>query len=206
MSLTEDLYAPDRADRKLEYGTAEPEFRSPLAEIRRGNRIAAAYADGGVIRINPSPIGGTWAWCHVDADGNRIVQRGGVILPADIQREVVTNNVTEFAALARCVRALPDGWSGKVYSDSKIALGWLFWGYRCDTLPEGWLEVAHRNLRRLGRIEAVLLDGHPTRAQLAAGIGKRGNPCSEHNVWCDAECGRMAAAFQKREAEVTDAG
>jgi hypothetical protein len=43
--------------------------------------IHTVYADGGVVNINPSPIGGTWAFCHVDANGGRIREESGRIEP-----------------------------------------------------------------------------------------------------------------------------
>lgn len=159
----------------------------------------AVYADGGVIRVNPSPHGGTWAWCWVDAGGARIRSAAGLILPGDIGMETVSNNVSEFMALARSLRSLPDGWSGTVYSDSRVTLGRIFEGWRDKGLPWHWIEAARRNLERLGAVRPVLLDGHPTKAQLAAGLGKRGNPVSEHNVFCDAECGRVARQFLSAE-------
>jgi hypothetical protein len=45
---------------------------------------------------------------------------------------------------------------------------------------------------RLGTVVPVLLDGHPTQAQLAAGVGKRGHPVSAHNVACDRACTAQA--------------
>lgn len=39
--------------------------------------IIAVYADGGVILKNPSAIGGTWAFCGVDAEGNRVIEGSG---------------------------------------------------------------------------------------------------------------------------------
>ena len=51
--------------------------------------------------------------------------------------------------------------------------------------------------RNWEQIRYVLLSGHPTKAQLALGIGKGGRPVSEHNVWCDHECGRRAKGFME---------
>lgn len=159
----------------------------------------SVYADGGVIRTNPSPHGGTWAWCWVDDAGQRIKTASGLILPADLGMETVSNNVSEFMALARALRSLPDGWSGTVFSDSRVTLGRIFEGWRDKGLPEHWLDAAARNLRRLGRVEWVLLDGHPTKQQLAEGRGKRGNLVSAHNVFVDAECQRVARQFLSAE-------
>jgi len=151
------------------------------------------YADGGVIGANPSRVGGTWAWRLVDADGNVLDHASGDYLCGDIHGYVpVTNNFTEFLALVKGLKSLPDGWSGLVCSDSAVTLGRLFRGWKMTGIPT-WLVVAGgAALQRLGPVEHLLLDGHPTRAHLAAGVGKRGNKVSEHNRWCDEECQRIA--------------
>jgi len=43
--------------------------------------------------------------------------------------------------------------------------------------------------------DCVLLDGHPTKAQIESEKGKRGNPTSVHNVWCDEQCGKQARMY-----------
>jgi ribonuclease HI len=155
------------------------------------------YADGGVIGVNPSRIGGTWAWRLVDAAGRVKDQASGDFLCGDINGyRAVTNNFTEFLALVNGLKALPDGWGGLVCSDSAVTLGRLFSGWKMAGIPT-WLVVAgSAALQRLGPVEHLLLDGHPTRAQLAAGAGKRGNPVSEHNRWCDEECRRIALSHK----------
>ena len=154
--------------------------------------ITALYTDGGVIGPNPSLLGGTWAWCHVNECGQRIRHESGVARPflrdADGHPVPVTNNNTEMIALTRGLLSLPDGWSGDVYSDSRLALGWTFWNFKHELVPPLLYQKALAARSRLGLVNVVLLDGHPTRAQLAAGTGKRGGPVSEHNVFCDAEC------------------
>lgn len=165
--------------------------------MRQQSVITAVYADGGVIGRNPSPMGGTWAWCHVNAAGERITQGSGIVEPAGAGLPAITNNYTEMVALLNGLSAVPFGWHGVVYSDSQITLGRLFWGWKWTNIPA---DVVHhaRNMRRwidLTACTPVLLDGHPTKAQLATGVGKRGGPVSEHNVWCDKECGRQARSF-----------
>ncbi|HKQ91334.1 MAG TPA: hypothetical protein VJZ77_11645 [Blastocatellia bacterium] len=165
-----------------------------MGVIETSSPIVALYADGGCILKNPSTIGGTWAWCAVDEKGNRVIERGGVV-PATDTREI-TNNHMEQIALTLALEAMPDGWSGKVYSDSQIALGRVFKGFRIRNLPANVARRSAAAVARLGRIEIVLLQGHPTKADLARGIGaRRGLPVSVHNVWCDAECGRQAKAY-----------
>lgn len=168
--------------------------------------IISVYADGGVIGRNPSAIGGTYAWCHVSTDlrvvdidvGRHIVDyHSGVVTPERAKSERVTNNHTEYFALARCLCELPKGWSGQVYSDSQITLGRFFSGWKHENVPKFWERRMREIIAELGNVTPILLDGHPTKAQLAAGIGKRGNPCSSFNVWCDKACGEVAKRVMK---------
>lgn len=162
----------------------------------------AVYADGGVIQRNPSPIGGTWAWCHVSASGERIRTDSGVILPRQRLPEI-TNNLSEYVALVRGLEALPEGWSGAVYSDSQVTLARLFERARCKGLPQVLIRQGAAAVARLdwASISPVLLSGHPTKAELLAGLAKSGRPVSEHNVWCDRECGARARAWQEFRAD-----
>lgn len=147
------------------------------------------YCDGGVIGANPSKVGGTWAFCIVDA-GERIMSGSSVFAPTD-ELPAITNNFTEMLALINGLRALPDGWAGTVYSDSQITLGRAFDGWKWTNIPD-WLHREYQVERaRLDwkNIKHILVQGHPTKAELAAGIGSRGYPVSEFNVWCDKACG-----------------
>lgn len=160
--------------------------------------IAAVYADGGVIGRNPSPVGGTFAWCHVSEAGERVASGAQVLLAGKGGcPNPITNNLTEFVSLVACLEALPECWSGAVFSDSRITLGRLFQGWKMDGIPWSFAAWGSLVLARLGDVHWTLLDGHPTRSQLTAGIGKRGGPVSIHNVWCDARC-RELAAGEKR--------
>lgn len=150
-------------------------------------KVVALYCDGGVILKNPSNIGGTWAFCGVNAVGERIIEQSGVV-PANGRD--ISNNHTEQIAITKALEAMPDGWSGIVHSDSMIALGRVFKGWREKNLPRNISDRSRIAVQRLGKIETVLLQGHPTKADLAAGIGKKRNlPVSIHNVWCDKACG-----------------
>ena len=154
----------------------------------------ALYTDGGVIQVNPSPFGGTWAWTVVE-HGQRIRQDSGVLLPT-ADYPAITNNVTELYALVAGIESLPVDWVGIVFSDSWVSLQRLFLGAKLKNVPE-WLVERLQVIRQSGRLSQmayVLLDGHPTQAQLLAGKGKRGGPVSEFNVWCDEECGRVGRA------------
>jgi len=158
------------------------------------------YADGGCVLVNPSPHGGTWAWCHVTA-GERVRESGGTVTPAEIGMGKVSNNQTEFLALLLCLEALPDGWSGRVFTDSGVTLGRFRDGDKTKGIPAPWVRRLNAVRHRLGRLEYVLLGGHPSKKELAAGVRKDGKPVSEHNVWCDRECQRRAKELTPAPAE-----
>ena len=171
------------------------------------SEILAVYADGGVVGKNPSALGGTWAWCHVNDTrlvvpvvSTCIVAKGhDYILPHHLGVETITNNVSEYVALLRCLQALPEGWSGPVYSDSMITLGRFGMGWRHENVP-GILEVEmHEARQRLGKLTWNLLDGHPTRAQLEAGVGKRGGKVSVFNWLVDKWCQELGKAYRSGE-------
>jgi ribonuclease HI len=159
--------------------------------------INEIYTDGGVIKSNPSPYGGTWAWCGVDAEGNRVIERGGFVESTNTVQ--ITNNHTEQMAIVRALEEMPDGWSGTLYSDSKVALGRVFRNERTKNLPECVIRRTKVAMARMGQIKTVLLQGHPTKDDLARGWGKkRGLPVSKHNVWCDEECNRQKELFEAK--------
>lgn len=161
----------------------------------------ALYADGGVINRNPSPVGGTWAF-RIISNGEVVCEKSDTITPAQAKMPEITNNFTEMCALIAGLKALPDDWIGTVYSDSQVTLGRVFEGWKWNGIPT-WLremyEEARRRLKNWDRIEHVLLDGHPTKAQLEAGKGKRGHPVSIHNVWADHACGEEARKFMEKQ-------
>lgn len=158
--------------------------------------ITELYVDGGVIGSNPSAIGGTYAVRLVYDDGH-VYGYSGAVSATEMHGDV-TNNQTEMLALLMGLRYLPDDFKGTVYSDSMVTLGRAFLGWKWTRVP-GWMHRFYRDQRRRlinwDQIKWVLLDGHPTKAQLAAGIGKRGHPVSEHNVWCDRACTEAGQRF-----------
>jgi ribonuclease HI len=162
--------------------------------------IIALYTDGGVIGQNPSPIGGTWAWCVVDANGQQQRHASGWMSPAEMDADTVTNNHTELLALVLGLEALDEGFAGTVYSDSWVSLQRVFLAAKLNNVP-AWLVDRLQAIQKSGRLATVsykLLDGHPTKAQLEAGIGKRGNPVSAWNVWCDEQCSAVAREVSAR--------
>jgi ribonuclease HI len=157
--------------------------------------VAAAYCDGGLISRNPSKLGGTFAWRLVGPIGTGLYHGSGVITPAEIGAEVVTNNISEFYALIQCLRALPDGWSGPVHTDSLVTIRRVWEAEEAnEAIPCGWLTLACDELRRLGEVVPVHLKGHPNAEALA--LGKYcGKPVSVHNKWCDQRCREEAERF-----------
>jgi len=171
--------------------------RQRFLGIGAENKIVALYADGGVIFKNPSTVGGTWAFCGVNAADQRVLEKYGAV-PATPNRPI-TNNHTEQIAITLALEAMPDGWSGTVYLDSQIALGRVFKNWSERNLPRNISMRSKAAVARIGQIETVLLQGHPTKADLACGIGKkRGLPVSEHNVWADKSCHKAAEEFLEK--------
>jgi DNA modification methylase/ribonuclease HI len=162
--------------------------------------VTEVFADGGVVLVNPSPHGGTWAWCHVSG-GERVREAGGTVTPAEIGMGKVSNNQTEFLALLLCLEALPDGWSGKVFTDSGVTLQRFRDAAKTNGIPPVWVRRLAGVRHRLGELEYVLLGGHPSKADLARGSRSDGKPVSAFNKWCDEECGRRAKELTPTPAE-----
>jgi ribonuclease HI len=153
------------------------------------------FCDGGLIGRNPSREGGTWAWRLV-IDGVAVRSDSGILRPSDIGTEMITNNNTELYAILRAIDEVPTGWRGRLSSDSRVALGWVFKRYDSRRVPDVLLRMllAIRDTAVTKNIVPRLLQGHPTREDLDCGIGARRDlPVSVHQEWCDRECGRMAA-------------
>jgi hypothetical protein len=134
----------------------------------------------------------------VSADGTRTRHAYGYVTPAELDAPAVTNNHTELLALVLGLEALPVGWAGTVYSDSWVSLQRVFLAAKLANVPP-WLVERLQTLQKSGALKQMtytLLDGHPTRAELAAGIGKRGHMVSIHNVFVDDLCQRIAKERQ----------
>jgi ribonuclease HI len=158
------------------------------------------YCDGGVIQVNPSPIGGTWAYVIVDQDGVEVRRAFGVVTPAEIGMPAVTNNFTEFFAALQAFYFLPKGWAGRLHTDSNVTrLRLIYPNAKMNGIPNPWQELLRYFRSHLGGFNVTLLDGHPTKAQLEKGVGKRGNPVSKWNVLCDKLCTEAGRAFTTME-------
>jgi len=154
------------------------------------DKVVALYADGGVIGVNPSVTGGTYAWVAVDPEDHEVCYASGIVLP-DPDWPTISNNLTELIAILEGLEALGPDWTGTVYSDSQVTLGRVFTGWARKNVPP-WandrlnaiiMQPAHRHRGY------QLLQGHPTVADLERGIGaKRGLPVSKWNVRCDDLC------------------
>lgn len=162
--------------------------------------ISFAFADGGVIAKNPSEHGGTWACLFLEEGQNAVEEDvkvySGIVTPGQAGLRAISNNYTELLACVEALERLPDEWAGTLFTDSHCT--------RCrlvnaapsmSGIPEDLQSRLWTARGRMGSFKVILLDGHPTKAQLASGIGKRGNPCSRWNVVCDKECGRLALEF-----------
>jgi ribonuclease HI len=128
-------------------------------------------------------------------DGTVLDHNSGLLIPTP-DWPTVTNNYAEYAAVVHGLEACPEGANVCVHTDSMITLGRMLWGWAHNGLPTRLVDRMQDAMVRLGTVTGVLLDGHPTKRELAAGKGKRGNPVSEHNVWCDQECTRLVRTFR----------
>ncbi len=172
-------------------------------------RVESLYADGGLLSTAPTRDGGTWAWRAVSERGAVLASASGTVLPAEMGMETIENNLTETLAILYALEAMPSGWTGTLYSDSKNALR------RAMTLKGKFGGVpAFIKLRllaareRVGFFGGVLLGGHPSMKDLARGrIEKKGLPCSIHNKACDRMCKEQSERFwaeKKRRQQSTE--
>lgn len=163
--------------------------------------LVAVYADGGVIKTNPSMIGGTYAWCHVDDIGLHVREAGGVLKYGDVLDTSsgtplkITNNHSEFYALLLCLEQLRKGWSGQVVSDSEVTLGRFFWGWTRSGIPNDWCQRADAVVARLSKLTPIHVAGHPSKSELRLNRSKKGKPVSIHNVWCDRRCKEAGLSY-----------
>ena len=145
------------------------------------------YTDGGVISKNPSPIGGTWAWCWV-RKGKCVYYKSGVILAHEYR--TISNNFTELVAAVKAIESVPRDWNGVLYTDSAVTKARMTTGTRFEGVPNE-LRLNVLKLRRGRKWTVQLVAGHPTKKHLREGH-KNGAPVSKHNVFCDYLCGSRA--------------
>jgi ribonuclease HI len=157
------------------------------------------FCDGGVIQINPSTIGGTWAYYAVL--GTKVLGHNcGVLTPKQCGLLAVSNNVTELLAVVRGLESMPSDFAGTVYSDSQVTLGRVFGSYAFKGIP-GWVYdiLQHQKARftNWSSIKYTLLKGHPTAAELKEGTTSTGRPVSVYQKMCDDDCRHMGEHFRK---------
>lgn len=153
------------------------------------------FTDGGCIGANPSAKGGTWAWCLVE-DGKLTRSASGLLLPADAELTKIGNNLTELFAAVLGLEAMGEDFRGIWHTDSRVTIYRLFRHAKLKGVP-AWLTKRVHALRSRLRCEAKLLGGHPTKAELKAGVRRDGAPVSEWNVWCDKACCARAEEWRQ---------
>lgn len=171
-------------------------------ETQREHRGYRLYTDGGVIKKNPSPYGGTWAFVLTDENGNVVNEMSG-LLTNEQNGQAVTNNVTELYAVTRGVILLPDdSLPVHIYTDSRVTQRRVFnRNASLAGVPE-WLRLDLNCARTVLKARnshswdcSTLLAGHPSLADLKRGWKKNGGLVSPYNVRCDALCNEEAKRF-----------
>ena len=155
------------------------------------------FTDGGVIKRNPSPYGGTYAWILVE-DGEEVDNCYGTIFPKKMDSIFVTNNQTELYAVIQGLKSLYDDEIADICSDSNVTLGRLFRGSPFNNIPQ-WMqkELARERsrLKNFNKFTYTLIGGHPTQRELEEGINEKGHPTSKWNVWCDEKCNEESMKY-----------
>lgn len=169
------------------------------------DRHPSLYTDGGLLTTNPCPLGGTWAFVVVDADGSTELHRdSGYFTAASTGLPAVSCNVSEVYAIVMGLEWLADGWAGQLNTDSRVAMLTAQGAAKSKGkkwLPAWWVERLAAAVRRHGGWTTRLLAGHPSKADLKVGYrASRNNmPVSRWNVLCDQlatghrDAGRAAA-------------
>lgn len=164
------------------------------------------YVDGGVITRNPSPFGGTWAFIIMDHIGKVYQAGAGAFRPAHFELDVVTNNQTEMYAMLCGLQAVPSNCDKlAICSDSMVTIGRVSLGWKWTNIPIDFRVQYQAIIQSLPMwrkdFKFTLLDGHPTTQQLLTGLGKRGNPVSKYNVWCDRKCREAGEILMRQSAD-----
>ncbi len=167
------------------------------------------FSDGGIIGSNPSPIGGTWAYCIMTPEDRMIGSGSGIILTAGAKQaagdcdmvqqdnlpfDSVENNLMEMIAAVEGLKRTKAGDSIIWGCDNNNTIQRITGSWAWNGIPHDIKELA-QEIARTRTIVPILLSGHPTKAQLLSGIGKRGTPVSKWNQWCDSECNRVKKLY-----------
>ncbi len=132
----------------------------------------------------------------------------GIILPKDVNLDVITNNLTEMLAVLRGLYSMPEKWHGYVCSDSKVTLDRVF-VIREVKDPVVWKGIPSRMTKMYKFVtekvdwsscQRIQLAGHPTRQELIAGH-KEGVRVSKWNVACDWICKSLSKEYMETRDE-----
>ena len=82
--------------------------------------VVSIFVDGGVIGMNPSGEGGTWAFILLDKNEYPVLRGSGVVTPGGVNPPTITNNLTELTAAVMALELMDDGWAGVLHTDSNV--------------------------------------------------------------------------------------
>jgi ribonuclease HI len=164
--------------------------------------VDSVFCDGGLLGTNPNPLGGTWSWCHIYRE-EMVNHASGVVEPHEFKMTTISNNVSELLAMVNCLDALPNGWSGGVYTDSNVTAKRAERprSAKFNGVPQKLIDRLRAVRERLGRLEFVLLAGHPSESDLIRGRKVKSRlPVSKWNKLCDDMCNKERADFEADDA------
>lgn len=182
-----------------------------VAEDPDRSKVVELWCDGGVLKKNPSPYGGTWAFCGVDPMADELIygESALVLAPDGL---FITNNDTEIMAVIKALESVPEGWAGRVFTDSQVTI--RRFELIAQDKPE-WIKRIPRNIllramqafNRAGELTWILVKGHPERQDLEIGYYEKDlvrgyetpRVVSKYNIWCDAECGKHASQWKEEQ-------
>jgi len=132
--------------------------------------IEHIYTDGGVIKQNPSSIGGSWAWVAISELDQKLKSASGILTPEDLELPSVSNNTMELFAALRALESVPEGWEGTLVTDSRVTACRLLYGINPKTanLPP-WIIKRTSKLRAGRKWKVSIVRGHPTKDELEKG-------------------------------------
>lgn len=118
------------------------------------------YTDGSTIVRNPSQYGGTYSFILVQYDNKEILRSSGVYIPKNMGTSTVTNNQMELLAILIGLQSAKEHklHITKIRSDSKIALGRMFQGWRLKNIPDWMVEL--KDSFSVGGIRGEFVKGH----------------------------------------------
>lgn len=138
------------------------------------------YTDGGIMGSNPSTVGGTWAWCWVDKQGNRIKGDKGIVTPKMVNMTTISNNFTELLATLKALQSVPKWWKGAIKTDSQVTWHRLNKSKAFEGIPDEFRNAV-LFVRENIKYVPILVKGHSKEFP--------------HNEWCDQQCRRVGEDF-----------